>query len=263
MEYYWTTGEYDVRTTAVRKEVIMDYKLILDDFEGPLELLYQLVKKNEIDISEVSLAKITDQYLEYLEQMREFDIDLASEFLIIASELIEIKIKALLPKEEEQEEESEHELITRLREYELFKNIAQMLKEWEEKAGNRYQAQVDIEELMPEMLQVDLEISANELYELVVKALTAEKEEETEVIENPNLEYLKEEKFNIRNKIRDMLKDIRTVNDEISFFNLIKENDNQLEIVVSLLALLELMKRKRIKVVQRNNFSDIRISMER
>jgi segregation and condensation protein A len=237
---------------------------VLDDFEGPLELLYQLVKKNEINISEVSLAKITDQYLDYLDQMREFDIDLASEFLIIAAELIEIKIKALLPQEEdEEEEESEHELITRLREYELFKNIAQMLKEWEEEAGNRYQAQVDIEELMPEMLQVDLEISAAELYELVVKALTAEKEEETEVLRNPKLEYLKEEKFNIRNKIRDILKDIRKVNQEISFYQLIREENNQLEIVVSLLALLELMKRKRIKVVQDNNFSDIRISMER
>jgi len=196
--------------------------------------------------------------------MREFDIDLASEFLIIAAELIEIKIKALLPQEEEsEEEESEHELITRLREYELFKNIAQMLKEWEEEAGNRYRAQVDIEELMPEMLQVDLEISVSKLHELVIKALTAEKEEETEVLRNPKLEYLKEEKFNIRNKIRDILKDIRRVNQEVSFFHLIKEENNQLEIVVSLLALLELMKRKRIKVVQENNFSDIRISMER
>src|SRR6056297_3496186 len=242
----------------------MDYKLVLDDFEGPLELLYKLVKKNEINISELSLARITDQYLNYLDQMREFDIDLASEFLIIAAELIEIKIKALLPAEAEAEEtESEHELITRLREYELFKNIAELLKEWEAEAGSRYQAQIDLEELMPEMLQVDLEISASELHEMVVKAITAETEEETEVLKNPKLEYLKEEKFNIGNKIRDILKDIRQVNQEISFFKLIKEENNQLEIVVSLLALLELMKRKRIKVVQDNNFSDIRISLER
>lgn len=224
----------------------MDYKLVLDDFEGPLELLYQLVKKNEINISEVSLAQITDQYLKHLEQMREFDLDLASEFLIIAAELIEIKIKALLPKKEvEAEPESEHELITRLREYELFKNIAQMLKKWEEEAGSRYQVEVDIEELMPEMLQIDLEISALKLHELVIKALTSEKEEKTEIIRNPKLEYLKEEKFNIRNKIRDILQDIREVNHKISFFELIKEKDNQLEIVVSLLALLELMKRKK------------------
>lgn len=242
----------------------MDYELVLDDFEGPLELLYKLVKKNEINISEISLAKITDQYLEYLDQMREFDIDLASEFLIIAAELIEIKIKALLPDDDkEEEEESEHELITRLREYELFKNIAAMLKEWEEEAGNRYRAQVDIEELMPEMLQVDLDISADELHELVVKAIKAEKEEETEVLKNPKLEYLKEEKFNIRNKIKDMLKDIRQVNEELSFFQLVKEKDNQLEVVVTLLALLELMKRRRINVVQDDNFSDIKVSMER
>lgn len=242
----------------------MDYKLVLDDFEGPLELLYRLVKKNEINISELSLAKITDQYLDYLDQMREFDIDLASEFLIIAAELIEIKIKALLPAEAEAEErESEHELITRLREYELFKNIAELLKEWEAEAGNRYQAQVDLEELMPDLLQVDLEISASELHQLVVKAITAEKEEETEILKNPKLEYLKEEEFNIGNKIRDILKDIRQFNQEISFFKLIKEENNQLEIVVSLLALLELMKRKRIKVIQDSNFSDIRISMEK
>ena len=88
-------------------------------------------------------------------------------------------------------------------------------------------------------------------------------EESKKKNKHSNLEYLKEEKFNIRNKIRDILKDIRQVNQEVSFFHLIKEENNQLEIVVSLLALLELMKRKRIKVVQENNFSDIRISMER
>lgn len=240
----------------------MDYKLVLEDFEGPLELLYQLVKKNEINISELSLAKITDQYLNHLDQMREFDLDLASEFLIIAAELIEIKIKSLLPAEVEEEEETEHELITRLREYELFKNIAQLLKEWETEAGSRYQAQVDLDKIMPEMLQVDLEISASELHELVVKAITAEKEEETEILKNPNLEYLKEEKYNIGDKIRDILKNIRKFNQEISFFNLIQDGNNNLEIVVSLLAVLELMKRKRIKVVQKENFSDIRISME-
>jgi segregation and condensation protein A len=241
----------------------MDYKVILEDFEGPLELLYQLVKKNEIDISEVSLARITDQYLNYLEQMKEFDLDLASEFLIIAAELIEIKIRALLPTQEETEDSGEHELITRLREYELFKNIAQLLKEWEAEAGNRYQCNVDIEDLMPERLQVDLNISAQQLHELVIQALTAEKEKETEVVRNPKLEYLKEEKFNIRNKIRNMLQDIRHLKQETSFFNLLDDRHNQLEIVVSLLALLELMKRKRIKVRQESNFADIKISLER
>jgi len=72
----------------------MEYQIVLDSFEGPLDLLYQLVKENEIDISEISLAKITDQYLSYINQMQKFDIDLAGEFLIIAAELIEIKIKA-------------------------------------------------------------------------------------------------------------------------------------------------------------------------
>lgn len=241
----------------------MEYQIVLDSFEGPLDLLYQLVKKNEINISEISLAKITDQYLDYINQMQHFDIELAGEFLIIAAELIEIKINAILPKESDEDEESEHELIARLKEYELFKNIASLLKEWEEEAGNRYQCKVDIEDLMPEIMQVDLEIKADELKELIIKALTAEKERETEVLINPKLEYLKEEKFDISNKIREMLKDIRKVNEEISFYNLLSEKNNQLEIVVTLLALLELMKRKRIKVTQQNNFADIKISLER
>jgi segregation and condensation protein A len=241
----------------------MEYQIVLDSFEGPLDLLYQLVKKNEINISEISLAKITDQYLDYINQMQNFDIELAGEFLIIAAELIEIKINALLPKENDEAEESEHELIARLKEYELFKNIASLLKEWEEAAGNRYHCRVDIDDLMPEVMQVDLEINADELKELIIKALTAEKERETEVMINPKLEYLKEEKFDISNKIREMLKDIRKVNDEISFYNLLNEKNNQLEIVVTLLALLELMKRKRIRVTQQNNFADIKISLER
>ncbi len=240
----------------------MEYQIVLDSFEGPLDLLYQLVKKNEIDISEISLARITDQYLDYINQMQNFDIELAGEFLIIAAELIEIKIKAILPKDEE-EEEGEHELIARLKEYELFKNIASLLKEWEEEAGRRYHCQVDIDDLMPEIMQVDLEIEADQLKELIIKAITAEKERETEVRINPKLDYLKEEKFDISNKIREMLKNIRKVNQEISFYNLLQERDNQLEIVVTLLALLELMKRKRIRVTQDNNFSDIKISLER
>ena len=241
----------------------MDYKVIIDSFEGPLELLYQLIKKNEIDINEVSLASITDQYLEYLTEMQEFDIDLASEFLVIAAELMEIKIKAILPSQDEAEEESEHQLIARLREYELFKNIASLLKEWEDEAGNRYQCQVDIEQMIPEKLQVDISISASQLKELIIQAIKAEKESETEILKNPKLDYLKEEKFNISNKIRDMLKDIRRVNEEISFYNLLEEKNNQLEIVVTLLALLELMKRKRVRVIQSNNFSEIKISLER
>jgi len=241
----------------------MEYQIVLDSFEGPLDLLYQLVKENEIDISEISLAKITDQYLSYINQMQKFDIDLAGEFLIIAAELIEIKIKALLPKDDEEDEESEHELIARLKEYELFKNIASLLKEWEEEAGTRYRCKVDIEELMPEVMQVELEIKADELKNLVVMALEAEKEREREVRVNPKLEYLKEEKFDISSRIKDMLKNIRKVNAEISFYNLLQEENNQLEIVVTLLALLELMKRKRIKVVQQDNFADIKISLER
>src|SRR6056297_1076398 len=104
----------------------MDYEVTLDAFQGPLELLYQLVKKNKIEISEISLAKITGEYLDYIDQ-NIMDLEFTSEFLVIAAELIEIKAKYLLPKVDEQDEEEEESLVERLKKYQLYKELSFVL----------------------------------------------------------------------------------------------------------------------------------------
>ena len=114
----------------------MSYKVKLEVFEGPLDLLLYLIKKNEIDIYDIPIAEITEQYLEYLELMRMLDLNIAGEFLVMAAKLIHIKSKILLPPEEkevlpEEEEDPREELVRRLLEYKRFKEVAGVLQDLE------------------------------------------------------------------------------------------------------------------------------------
>ena len=114
----------------------MSYKVKLDVFEGPLDLLLYLIKKNEIDIYDIPIASITEQYLEYIDLMRMLDLNIAGEFLVMAATLIHIKSKMLLPPDEkellpEEEEDPREELVRRLVEYKKFKEVAGILQDLE------------------------------------------------------------------------------------------------------------------------------------
>ena len=106
----------------------MNYKLKLDIFEGPLDLLLYLIKKNDIDICDIPIATITDQYMEYIEMMKLLDLEIVGEFLVMAATLMQIKSRMLLPpepiEEEDHQEDPRDELMKRLQEYKLFKEIA-------------------------------------------------------------------------------------------------------------------------------------------
>ncbi len=120
----------------------MDYQVSLPNFEGPLDLLFHLVKKAEVDIYEISITEITDQYIAYLHQWEKLNLEIASEFLVMAARLMELKSRELLPKraaeaeEEEEQQDPKQELINKIVEYQYFKEIADHLKEQEKK---RYQ----------------------------------------------------------------------------------------------------------------------------
>ena len=118
----------------------MDYKIMIDEFEGPMDLLLHLIKKDNIDIIDISIEKITKQYLDYIEEMENLNLDIASEYLIIAAELLEIKSSKLLPKQEndEVEEDLEANFINRLIEYKQYKEITQQFKELEENRKEVY-----------------------------------------------------------------------------------------------------------------------------
>src|SRR3990167_8150940 len=113
----------------------MSYKLKLDVFEGPLDLLLFLIKKNDIDITDIPISQITEQYMEYITMMKMLDLDIVGDFLVMAATLMQIKSKMLLPpdptEEEAEEEDPRDELIRRLQEYKKFKEIADALKEKE------------------------------------------------------------------------------------------------------------------------------------
>ena len=115
------------------------YAIKIENFEGPLDLLCHLIEKNKMSIYDIHLNEITDQYIQYLNQMEEMNLVIASEFVVMASTLLYLKSKNLLPKQEEEEEElTEEELIRRIIEYKKFKEISKVLKQNYIQNGNRY-----------------------------------------------------------------------------------------------------------------------------
>ena len=123
------------------------YAIKIENFEGPLDLLCHLIDKNKMNIDEINLSKITDQYVEYIKEQEKMNLEIASEFLVMASTLLYLKSKNLLPKQEDEEEEiTEEELIRRIIEYKKFKEISKVLKENYQTYSNRiYKTEEQIE----------------------------------------------------------------------------------------------------------------------
>ena len=123
-----------------------NYAIKIDNFEGPIDLLLYLIEKNKMKIEEINLTEITDQYIEYLNEMEKMNLEIASEFLVMATTLLYLKSKNLLPKQEEAEEElTEEELIKRIIEYKKYKTISQVFKEnYAENSKRIFKSQEDI-----------------------------------------------------------------------------------------------------------------------
>ncbi|MDO8603700.1 MAG: segregation/condensation protein A [Candidatus Omnitrophota bacterium] len=230
----------------------MSYKVKLEVFEGPLDLLLYLIKKNEIDIYDIPIAVITEQYLEYIELMRMLDLNIAGEFLVIAATLIHIKSKMLLPPDEkeflpEEEEDPREELVRRLLEYKKFKEVAGILQNLESQRKKMFTRDIPFE---TEPGEVFFEAS---LFDLITAFTRALKDVPREMFQ----EIIKDE-FTVEQKVHDLLHMlVRTP--AMSLFDLFKNAKNKPEIIVTFLAVLELIRLKEIIVVQKQNFSDIEI----
>ncbi len=225
----------------------------LPRFEGPLDLLLHLIKRDEIDIYDIPIAHITQQYLQYIEIMRMLDLDVAGEFLVMAATLMRIKAKMLLPVQQPGDEEDEgdprEELVQRLIEYRQFKEAAEQLKDHEGQRRLLYERGIVPTEddagplpLAPATL-FDLLEALNRVLSRVPQRVVYEVQ--TEV-------YDVEDKMSLI---------ARTVAEdgELSFFGLMSGCRARMEVVVSFMALLELIKLGQVIVVQDENFSDIRI----
>jgi segregation and condensation protein A len=241
----------------------MPYEIQLDSFQGPLEVLYQLVKKNRIEISEISLASIAEQYLEYMEKLKDFNLELASEFMVIAAELIELKVRTLLPRDKDKggPEEEESNLVERLREYHYFKKISQILKEQEKKGTSFFPRAVDIYELIDKEIEIHLETELDELSAAFSKAMLVlfEVEQEQEEVEEIEWEQLKKEEIKIEEKIPFILERLNASPQGLNFADLVKNKHSKLDLVVTFLSVLELAKMARVNIRQERVFANFSV----
>ncbi len=238
----------------------MSYKLKLDIFEGPLDLLLYLIKKNDIDICDIPITQITDQYMEYIEMMRLLDLEFVGDFLVMAATLMQIKSRMLLPPDPSQEEEEEDprdELVRKLQEYKIFKEIADHLKIKETERQKLFPRKLDEElrkEIEDESKEVYFEANLFDLIDAFTKALNRFKEA-------PVYEVAKEE-FTVEQKVHDVLHALLK-NPTILLTEFFVRSSSKMEVIVTFMAILELIRLREIRVVQKRLFADIEVIRNR
>ena len=233
----------------------MEYKFLINDFEGPLDLLLHLIKKNNVDICDIKISDITKQYLDYLEEMENLDLNIASEYLALAAELIEMKSLVLLPKPEfsddEYEEDPRENLIKRLIEYKKIKESTPKLKELEEERKKLYtkvasnMKQYQDENQKPDFNDIDLDCLLNAFSKFLER-----KEEEKPL----NTKITKKE-YSVSKRSRE-IKSLLKTKQKINFEELFEIQTKEY-IVVTFLSILALAKKQELIIKQDNNFSNI------
>ncbi len=234
----------------------MNYKIKLEIFEGPLDLLLYLVKKDHLNIYDIPIAKVTEQYLQYLNLMQMLDLNIAGEFLVMAATLMQIKSKMLLPAEEgasseEEQEDPREELVRRLLEYEKFKEIASDLRQKETDQREIFKRpKLEAQKKPQENKEAYFEASIFDLINAFSRALKdVPKEVFYEVVKD---------KFTIEEATHKILH-LLLVKTEVRLSELFNQAKNKLEIIVTFLAVLELIKVKEITARQSELFQEIDI----
>lgn len=241
----------------------MSLSIKIENFEGPFDLLLHLIKKNEMDIYDIKIHDITAQYLGYLNNMKEMDLEVTSEFIVIAATLLEIKSKMLLPKVDSEKDEDEgdprRDLIAKLLEYKRFKLIADFLRNKEENMGIMFSKKPEIiedkktnkysEDILQDVTILKLFDIYNDLMNTYINKMNTNTIIGREVLLD---------KFKVEDKIVELSKKINSER-RVVFSNILKECESKIEIIVSFLALLELIRLRNVSVVQENNFNEIYI----
>ncbi|AOR23875.1 segregation/condensation protein A [Clostridium taeniosporum] len=242
----------------------MDFPRIkIKDFEGPFDLLLHLIKKNKMDIYNVEISKITNQYLKYIDEMKVMDLEITSEFIVVAATLIEIKSKQLLPKikkheDEDNEEDQEEELIQKLILYKKIKKAAGFFKDRYVNSGEVYTKKPEIieETNLPNNDDIFKNLTLLELYNMYNNLLEIynNKQNKSNVIQK----RIYVDKYKLEDKLEYLLELIE--NNKVSnFYEIMNKCECKLECIVSFLALLEMVKLRKIKVYQNDNFNNILI----
>lgn len=231
-----------------------NYTFHLEAFNGPLELLMHLIEKNKIDIYDIPIAELTRQYLDYLEAMREMDMEVTSSFLVMAATLLQIKSRMMLPKKAEASEEEEdprQELVERLLEYRRFKKVSEVLgsmADLQEHFVGRAPLDLPVHHLPPESLDLSLLVTA-------FREVMQIKEEEAGL----PAAIVKPEPYHIEDKMEDIKAALEAHGGRMRFEDAF-ERGTRGELVVTFLALLELIKQQSVSVEQAHLFGAITIA---
>ena len=232
----------------------MDYAVKIDAFEGPLDLLLHLIKESKVDIWDIKIVDITDQYLDYIKTMENLNLNIASEYLVMASELIEMKSKMLLPRYQEESEEEEidprEQLINRLIEYQKYKDMTKNFKELEEVRHEFYtKAPESLKGYVDDDTVISSDVTLDDLMSAFEKFLQRKKLEKPLSTTVTKKEITVEER---RISIRNILKEKK----KVDFFELFEEITKEY-VVVTFLAVLEMAKKQELSIYQENNFDNI------
>jgi len=224
-------------------------------FEGPLDLLLHLVRENKVSITDIPIALITDQYLQYLRLMEALDLEVASEFLVMAATLLEIKSRMLLPKpprpDEEEEEDPRAELVARLVEYQQYRALVETLQSWEAERKRwffrspdaplpEYELPIPVGDLTPQHLLRALE-------RLLAEAVDAP----------PPAVLIPRKKLSLRLKIVEVWRRLQAAPEGLRFEELLEAPFTRWEVLLTFLAVLELMRQERVVARQSALFGDI------
>jgi len=244
----------------------MSYKIKIDAFEGPLDLLLHLINRLEIDIYDIPVSEITEQYVSYIHTMKELELDVASEYLVMAATLLAIKSKMLLPKHEDEwdaeeeeftyEEDPRDELVMQLLEYKKYKEAAGEFKNLEAERALIYtKPPIDLSPYSSDakVEKADLDVNIYDMLGAFQKLLRRKK------LQRPLQTRITRQEMSIEKRIGELRETLRAGRKKVAFSTLFAD-DNKEQLVVTFLAILEMMKQNEVIVEQTNNFEDIFIA---
>lgn len=237
----------------------MDYKVMIDEFEGPLDLLLHLIKEDNIDIYDIKIEVITSQYLDYIKAMKDLNLSVASEYLVMASELVEMKSKMLLPKKKEEiideyEEDPREVLIERLLAYKQYKEITSEFKDLEKTRKLIITKEAENLSYYAKEAENKENLSVDDLIE-AFNALLKRKE-----LDKPIATKITKKELSVNEKIVN-IKNILRSKKKVRFEELFEVATKE-EIIISFLSILEMVKKDEILIMQDNNFNAITISLK-
>lgn len=232
----------------------MNIEFKINEFEGPLDLLLHLIKESKMDIMNIEIEEITKQYMNYLDEQEKMNLEIASEYLVLASELLEIKSKMLLPtyknEEEEEEEDPREQLINRLLEYQAYKEITKVLQEKESLRKEIYtKSPENIKNYIDENNEINIDVSLDDLVEAFKKYLQRKQDSKplkTKVTVN---------EISVSSRRHD-IKRLLKVKKKVSFFELFPVISKEY-VVATFLAILEMAKSQELRITQNDTFDDI------